>query len=312
MTARCWYSPIRLASDLHMWDKVLPLLENRLSDSAIRHAGARKEQYSAGPLHGRAARRRSAFPPRSSRARPREPLRPFARRSGSMWIGIHSPERIDRMILANTAASFGPPERWDERIAMVQSLGMEPIALATLERLFTPVYREQHPEEMQTACRMIAATNAVGYAGCCGALRDADVRREIAAIEAPCLVIVGAHDQATPPSEGQALHSALPKLQPRRARCVAPFRVGETGRIRRRSSRISRNKGAQRWMKKNATRRECACGEACLEMSTWIAPRQRRTISMRISRTLSRGMRGERSGLAPVCRGIREACSRSG
>ena len=44
---------------------------------------------------------------------------------------------------------------------------------------------------------MISATNAVGYAGCCGALRDADVRREIGAIEAPCLVVVGTHDEAT-------------------------------------------------------------------------------------------------------------------
>ena len=44
--------------------------------------GVTESQRSAGPLHGRAARRRSALSPRSSRARQREPLRPFARRLG--------------------------------------------------------------------------------------------------------------------------------------------------------------------------------------------------------------------------------------
>ncbi len=199
-----------LGTDLHMWDKVLPLLENRFRVLRYDMRGHGKSSnppgpYTADQLGG------DLLSLLDRLALGRVHLCGLSLGGlVAMWIGIHSPERVDRMILANTAASFGPPERWVERIAMVQSLGMEPIALATLERWFTPVYREQHPEEMQTACRMIAATNAVGYAGCCGALRDADVRREIGAIEAPCLVVVGAHDEATPPSEGQALHSALP------------------------------------------------------------------------------------------------------
>ncbi len=199
-----------LGTDLHMWDKVLPLLENRFRVLRYDMRGHGKSSnppgpYTADQLGG------DLLSLLDRLALGRVHLCGLSLGGlVAMWIGIHAPERIDRMILANTAANFGPPERWDERIAMVESSGMEPMALATLERFFTPAYREQHPEEMQTACRMIAATNAVGYAGCCGALRDADVRREIGAIEAPCLVVVGAHDEATPPSEGQALHSALP------------------------------------------------------------------------------------------------------
>jgi pimeloyl-ACP methyl ester carboxylesterase len=56
---------------------------------------------------------------------------------------------------------------------------------------------------------MIAATDPEGYAACCGVLRDTDMSGEIAAIAAPCLVIAGTHDPATPPSDGRALHSAL-------------------------------------------------------------------------------------------------------
>ena len=245
MTARCWCSRIRLASDLHMWDRVLPLLENRYRILRYDMRGHGKSSVPPGPYT--AAQLGGDLLSLLDRlALGRVNLCGLSLGGlVAMWIGIHAPQRVDRMILANTAASFGPPERWDERIAMVQSSGMEPMALATLERWFTPAYREQHPEEMQTACRMIAATNAVGYAGCCGALRDADVRREIGAIEAQCLVVVGAHDEATPPSRGTDAALRATKLQPRRARCVAPFRVGETGRIRGRSSRISRNKGAQ-------------------------------------------------------------------
>ena len=198
-----------LGTDLRMWDRVLPSLENRYRILRYDMRGHGKSSVPPGPYTAAQLGSDLLFL-LDHLALGRVNLCGLSLGGLiAMWIGIHAPQRVDRMILANTAASFGPPERWDERIAMVQSSGMEPMALATLERWFTPAYREQHPEEMQTACRMIAATNAVGYAGCCGALRDADVRREIGAIEAPCLVVVGAHDEATPPSEGQALHAAL-------------------------------------------------------------------------------------------------------
>jgi 3-oxoadipate enol-lactonase len=81
--------------------------------------------------------------------------------------------------------------------------------LQTVERWITPAYREQHPTEMETIRQMLAATNPTGYCGCCAALRDTDLRGEISAIEAPCMVITGTHDPATPPSDGRAIHSAL-------------------------------------------------------------------------------------------------------
>ena len=140
-----------LGTDLRMWDKVLPLLENRYRILRYDMRGHGKSSnppgpYTADQLGG------DLLSLLDRLALGRVHLCGLSLGGlVAMWIGIHAPERIDRMILANTAASFGPPERWDERIAMVQSSGMEPMALATLERLFTPAYREQHPEEMQTA-----------------------------------------------------------------------------------------------------------------------------------------------------------------
>ena len=45
--------------------------------------------------------------------------------------------------------------------------------------------------------------------GCCGALRDADLREGIAAIRASTLVISATHDPATPPSEGHFLRDHI-------------------------------------------------------------------------------------------------------
>ena len=55
-----------------------------------------------------------------------------------MWLARRAPERIDRLVLCCTAARLGPPERWDERAAIVRAEGVEAIADAVLGRWFTP------------------------------------------------------------------------------------------------------------------------------------------------------------------------------
>ncbi|MBJ2139077.1 alpha/beta fold hydrolase, partial [Paraglaciecola chathamensis] len=35
------------------------------------------------------------------------------------WLALHAPQRIERLVLANTSAWLGPAAQWDERIAAV-------------------------------------------------------------------------------------------------------------------------------------------------------------------------------------------------
>jgi 3-oxoadipate enol-lactonase len=126
-----------------------------------------------------------------------------------MWLALHAPQRIGRMVLANTAARIGSLAMWDERIAAVRATGMEALGEASLGRWFTADFREKHPAEMAPIKQMIASTSADGYCACCAALRDSDLRAAIASIRIPCLVIAGKHDPATPPSDGRALASAI-------------------------------------------------------------------------------------------------------
>ena len=52
---------------------------------------------------------------------------------------------------------------------------------------------------------MQLGSHAAGYAACCGAVRDLDSREQLHRVDAPTLVIAGAHDPATPSADGRFL-----------------------------------------------------------------------------------------------------------
>ena len=52
---------------------------------------------------------------------------------------------------------------------------------------------------------MFRATPPQGYAACCAAIRDLDLRDSIGAIANPVLIIVGKSDHATPPTMGSLI-----------------------------------------------------------------------------------------------------------
>jgi 3-oxoadipate enol-lactonase len=114
-----------------------------------------------------------------------------------LWLGVHAPERIGRLIAANTAARIGTTTLWTERMRTVRSEGMRAIADATMVRWFSLSFRDRNPTIVERFRSMLAGAPAPGYAGCCAALRDADVRGDLGRIRAQTLVIAGAHDVVT-------------------------------------------------------------------------------------------------------------------
>jgi 3-oxoadipate enol-lactonase len=127
-----------------------------------------------------------------------------------MWLGIHAPERIQRLVLCNTAARMGAPEAWNQRIEAVRKSGIAGIAAGVLERWFTPAFRARRPEVVESARRMLLATPAEGYLACCAAIRDQDQLAALSSIRARTLVIAGLKDVSTPPAEGRAIAAAIP------------------------------------------------------------------------------------------------------
>ena len=123
------------------------------------------------------------------------------------WIAAAAPERVARLVLACTRASFPPPEQWDERAALVRRDGTAAIAEAVLRRWFTA---PADPAVVERARAMLLATPAEGYARCCEALRDADLGPDLPRIAAPTLVIAGAEDPTVTPADAAALADAIP------------------------------------------------------------------------------------------------------
>jgi 3-oxoadipate enol-lactonase len=106
-----------------------------------------------------------------------------------MWLGIHAPHRLHRLILCNTAARIGTPEVWNARIATVRKDGMKSVAAAVVERWFTPEFRASSREEALRTQKMLENSPPEGYAACCAAVRDMDERERLD----PVIPIADAH-----------------------------------------------------------------------------------------------------------------------
>jgi len=106
-----------------------------------------------------------------------------------MWLAAHEPLRIQRLVLCSTAPRLPPREGWLERAATVREHGVEAVADAVIGRWFT---RRFHDSASWRA--MLVSTPREGYARCCEAIADVDLRPELAHIEAPTLVVLGRED----------------------------------------------------------------------------------------------------------------------
>ena len=127
-----------------------------------------------------------------------------------MWLGVHAPQRVTRLVLANTSAYFGPPDPMNERIAAVTAGGVAAISATVLGRWFTPEFAAREPARVAAVKAMLDGTPAAGYVACCHAIRDMDLRGDVARIAVPTLVIAGTHDLSTPPSAGRYLAERIP------------------------------------------------------------------------------------------------------
>ena len=127
-----------------------------------------------------------------------------------MWLGMHAPERLHKLVLSSTAAKIGNADTWNARIAAVRKGGMKSVASATMERWFTAGYREKAPESVARIRQMVENTSVDGFVACCEALRELDFREGLAAIRTPALVLSATHDGGTTPQDGRFIAARIP------------------------------------------------------------------------------------------------------
>ncbi|HEX8165967.1 MAG TPA: 3-oxoadipate enol-lactonase [Beijerinckiaceae bacterium] len=143
---------------------------------------------------------------------------------------VRHPGRLEKLVLMATSAHMPPPDAWQQRADTVRRDGMAAIVDAVVARWFTPAFAEVDPRRLAAVRDEFLRIDPRGYAVCCEAIRDMDLRERIGAIRAPTLIVAGADDPATPVAmlediRGRILDAEL-LIVPRAAHLVVVERAG--------------------------------------------------------------------------------------
>jgi 3-oxoadipate enol-lactonase / 4-carboxymuconolactone decarboxylase len=126
------------------------------------------------------------------------------------WLAVSAGDRVTRLILANTSPRLSDPGLMESRRLAVLEGGMGRVADTVMARFFSPSVLRSPAADVDSARRTLLATNPIGYAGCCAAIRDMDQRTAIGSIRVPTLVISGDADVAVPwEAHGEVLSRSI-------------------------------------------------------------------------------------------------------
>lgn len=130
-----------------------------------------------------------------------------------MSLALHIPQRVNKLVLCNTAAHIGTPESWNARIDTVRKNGVSAISEAILQRWFTVSFLERESGTIDRLRRMLLTTPADGYIATCAAIRDADLRDAVSQLRSRTLVLAGSRDPVIPPEDRRFLAEQIPGAQ---------------------------------------------------------------------------------------------------
>jgi 3-oxoadipate enol-lactonase len=110
------------------------------------------------------------------------------------------PNRLDRVIVCDSPCQSTPAstQQWEERIAIAQKQGMEPLVEPTVGRWFPPEVLKANPPHIDKVRAMVRATPVNGFIGCAAALADHNYAASAATVSRPVLFMVGEKDGVTP------------------------------------------------------------------------------------------------------------------
>lgn len=121
------------------------------------------------------------------------------------WLALHAGARLNRLVLCNTSARVGTDDSWNTRIDTVTREGMTNTAKATIARWFTADFAEKNSDQVAPVLQQLLATDPAGYVANCAAVRDADFRNKLRAINVPLLFVAGTHDLVATVADARAV-----------------------------------------------------------------------------------------------------------
>ena len=128
--------------------------------------------------------------------------------TGQAFAVRHAPRLLSLTLMA-TSAFMPTREAWEERAALVRREGTQAIVGATLERWFTPGFRNLSAGRAQAVADEFRAIDREGYAAACEAIARMDLRPSLKTIGSPTLIVAGRDDPATPPAMAEELRDGI-------------------------------------------------------------------------------------------------------
>ena len=130
----------------------------------------------------------------------------------ALQMAIRHPGIASRLVLADCGAAFSEEGRQAFRnmAAASKARGLSAITEVAMRRLFAPEFQAQHPDLMGDRREAFLNTDPDVFQAACAALAELDLRPQLAGVKVPVLVLVGEHDEATPPPMSRELASLLP------------------------------------------------------------------------------------------------------
>jgi 3-oxoadipate enol-lactonase len=84
------------------------------------------------------------------------------------------------------------------------------VSAQSIGRWFPRAFTAREPAVAAAFAAELERIEPAGYAGCCAAIADMDLRPGLGSITAPTMIISAAEDPATPPAHGAAIAAAIP------------------------------------------------------------------------------------------------------
>ena len=133
----------------------------------------------------------------------------------ALLTAIRHPGIAAKLVLADCGAAFSEPGRAAFRgmSAAASANGLAAIADVAMRRLFSPEFQAENPALIAQRRERFLAVDPKVFHAACQALSTLDVRDQLDAVTVPVLVLVGEHDEATPPVMSEELARLLPQAE---------------------------------------------------------------------------------------------------
>ncbi|MCX5569313.1 MULTISPECIES: 3-oxoadipate enol-lactonase [Kaistia] len=119
------------------------------------------------------------------------------------WLAANKPDYVDKLVICASAPHLPPRDMWEGRAKTARNEGLTALVDSVIGRWFREGFRAGAPQVVARIREMILGTPAEGYAACCEALGEMDLRDDLELIQSPTLVVCADHDASVQPAKAR-------------------------------------------------------------------------------------------------------------